>query len=294
METREEVKEKEFTLPGGKVTVRLVNRSRGAVKDPNHILYNLAPGATIEFCPRNKRGTSVLECPLTKEEIEFFEDKRKSGMSFEVGELSPYAADSVNFWRSKKAKVTLTDRPLVLDLGNPMDYLKYKILLSNSDKIAPSLEQEFAKKEYIYVMTSEEAEREKTLVKGDEKKRAWKLAAKMENDREKMIDFLTVVGKRPSVNSTLDFLVSEIDKFVEDNIREFLSVLEDPQYETRVLLTKALQVKAVIREGHKYFLPSGDPLTKKGEINNLKNTLNFLDADENQDIRLVLESKTSR
>lgn len=291
MENREEEK---FKLPGGKVKVRLVNRSRGAVKDPNHLLYNLAPNATIEMCARNKRGTNIIDCPLTPEEIEFFEDKRRSGMSFEIGELSPFANDKVNFWRSKRSKVSLNDKERILDLSKPIDYLHYKILLSNSDRIAPSLDREFASKEYIYVLCSEEEEQKKTLTRGDEKKRAWKLAAKMESDREKMIDFLSVVGKRPSANSKTDFLISEVDKFLEENIREFLSVLEDPQYETRILLTKALQVKAIIKDGNKYFSADGEALCKKGEVNNLKNALNYLDAVENQDIRLVIESKVSK
>lgn len=291
MENREEEK---FKLPGGKVKVRLVNRARGAVKDPNHLLYNLAQGATIEFCPRNKKGTNIIDCPLTPEEIEFFEDKRKSGMSFEIGELSPFADDKVNFWRSKRSRVALDNREKIFDLSKAIDYLQYKILLSNSDKVAASLEEEFNSKEYIYVMTSEESEQKKALTRGDEKKRAWKIAAKMENDRDKMIDFLSVVGKRPSANSKTDFLVAEVDKFLEGNIKEFLTILEDPQYETRVLLTKALQIKAIIKDGNKYFSADGEALCKKGEVNNLKNALNYLDAPENQDIRLVIEGKLSR
>lgn len=289
METKEEVKP--FTLPNEKVIVRLVNRQRGAVSDPSHILYNLAPGATIQFCPRNKKGSNVIDCPLTEEEIEFFEDKSKSGMAFQIGELSPYRDDKVNYWRSKRANVSLSDRPLHLNLSNPADYLKYKILISNSDHVAPSAAEEFNKKTYIYVVTSDKEVQVQTLKKGDKLKRAVRIATKMEDDRERMIDYLTVIGKRPSANSKLDFLIAEIDKQVETNIDEFLSVNEDPQFETRILLTKSLQNKSVIREGSKYFLSGGDEMCKRGEVNNMKSALDFLDANENQDIRLTLEAK---
>lgn len=292
METREEVKE--FKLPNKKVTVRLVDRPRGAINDKNHVLYNMAPGATVEICPRNKPGQRVVDCPLTREEIEFFEDKRKSGMSFEIGSLSPFNEDGKNFWRSKASKVRLDNNPLVLDLSDPSDYLKYKILLSNDTLVAPSAEDEFKKKSFIFVMESEEEQQKKVVVKGDKKKRAWKLAAKMENDKEAMINFLTVVGKRPSENSKLAFLVSEIDTYVDEHIDEFLNILEDPLYEVRILLTKAVQIKAVIKEGHKYLLADGTELCNRGEINNLVSALKFLNSDENQDIRMMLEAKLSK
>lgn len=212
-------------------------------------------------------------------------------MAFAEGELSPYRDDKVNYWRSKRANVTLSDRPLHLDLSKAGDYLKYKILLSNTDYIAPSAAEEFNKKTYVFVITSDKDVQVQTLKKGDKLKRAVRIATKMEDNRELMIDYLTVIGKRPSANAKVDFLIAEIDKQVESNIDEFLSVNEDPQFETRILLTKSLQNKSVTRDGNKYFLSGGDEMCKKGEINNIKSALNFLDTNENQDIRLTLEAK---
>ena len=116
----------------------------------------------------------------------------------------------------------------------------------------------------------------------------------MEDDRQGMIDFLTVVGKRPSASSKKAFLVRAVDAFVEDSIDEFLTVLEDDKYETRILLTKAVQVKAVKKEGHKYFLADGTELCKRGDVNNLASALEFLSATENQDISLMLEAKVNK
>ena len=290
METQEEVK-KAFKLPQEKVIVRLVDKPRGAITDKDHIGFNMYPGSTFQLCPRNKRGSTTIDCPLTPEEIEFFENKRLSGMSFDEGELSPHAPDKDNYWRSKRAVVTLTNRPLHLDLSKAGDYLKYAIIKSNSDLIAPSAADEFKKKSYVFVITSDKEIQTETIKAGDIQKRAWKIAAKMEDDIEKMIDYLTVIGKRPSANADRGFLISEIDKQVQTNIKDFLEILEDPQFETRTLIAKSLQIKSVTKEGHKYFLSSGDPLCNKGEINNLQSALNFLDAPENQDIKLTLEAR---
>lgn len=290
MEEAQEVKNT-FSLPDKKVTVRLVDRPRGAINDKSHVLYNLAPGATIEFCPRNKKGEKAVKCPLTSEEIKFFENKELSGMAFSPGELSPYADDSTNFWRSRRAKIKLGDTALSLDLKDPSDYLKYKILLSNDDTIAPSLDKEHSKLSYIFVMESDEEQQKKVVNKGDKLKRAWKLASKMEDNKEGMIDFLSVVGKRPSANSKAAFLIAEIDKFIENDINEFLDILEDDKYEAKVMLTKALQVKAVTKDGHRYFLADGTPLCNRGEVNNLSSALAFLTDDNNQDIVMTLEAK---
>lgn len=293
METREEEKKevRNFRLPNKKVTVRLVKRARGAVRDESHVGFNMFPGTTFEIVPIREKGTNIIRCPLNEEERAFFEDKSKSGMAFNIGDLSPHAPREKNYWYSKRAKVVLSNQPKTLNLSNPQDYLTYKILLSNTDYIAPSAAEEFNKRSYVFVITSDEEDQLKTITKGDEKKRAWKIAAKLETDREKMINYLSMIGKRPSENSSMDFLISEIDKQVEENRTEFLAILEDEQFDTRVLLTKSLQNGSVKRDGHKYFLADGQELCEKGDINNLSSVLNYLDSAHNQDIRLMLEAK---
>lgn len=290
MENIEEVKSKSFTLPNRKVIVQPIKRARGHIKDPNHIGYFLLPGASIEFCPRNMRGSKTLNCPLTPEEIEFFEDKRRSGMAFEIGELSPYKAEN-NFWRSSDAKVRLTDVPLVLDLSNPKDYLTYAILKSNSDKIASSLENSKLNPRFLYVIIDENEKLQEKVTKGDKLRRAYKLSGKLSTSIQGMIDYLTVVGKRPAKNSKREFLIAEIDAQIENNVNQFLEILEDPNYETRLLLAKAIQIKAVVKtSAGKYILPEGDELCLPTERSSLPNVIKFLDDPANQDIRLQLEA----
>lgn len=290
MENIEEVKQKEFVLPNKKITVTPIKRARGHIKDPNHIGFFLLPGATIEFCPRNVKGTTVIDCPLTQEEIEFFEDKRKSGMAFDIGDLSPYKTEK-NFWRSKAAKVVLNDMDLKLDLSNAKDYLTYAILKSNSDKIAGSLAEAKLNPKLLYVLVDENEKLVDKVSKGDMLRKAYKLSGKMSTDRQAMMDYLTVIGKRPAKTSKLEFLISEIDSQIENNVVAFLEVLDDPDYATRLLLSKALQIKAVIKDVNgKYRLPEGDELCKPTERASLQNTLKFLNDNANQDIRLQLEA----
>lgn len=290
MENIEEVKQKEFTLPNKKITVTPIKRARGHIKDPNHIGFFLLPGATIEFCPRNIKGTTVIDCPLKQDEIEFFEDKRKSGMAFDIGDLSPYK-DEKNFWRSKAAKVVLNDTDLKLDLSKAKDYLTYAILKSNSDKIAGSLAEAKLNPKFIYVLVDEDEKLEEKVSKGDMLRKAYKISGQMSTSRQSMMDYLTVIGKRPAKTSKLEFLISEVDAQIENNVVAFLEVLDDPDYATRLLLSKALQIKAVVKDVNgKYRLPEGDELCKPTERASLQNTLKFLNDNANQDIRLQLEA----
>ena len=289
MENIEEVT-KQFTLPKTKVTVTAIKRARGHIKDPNHIGFFLLPGATIEFCPRNVKGTSVIDCPLTAEEIEFFEDKRKSGMAFDIGDLSPYKQEK-NFWRSKASKVKLSDSDLKLDLSNAKDYLTYAILKSNSDKIAPNLGAVSSNPKYLFAIVDEDEKLIEQVSKGDKLRKAYKLSGKMSSNRQAMVDFLTIIGKRPAKNVKQEFLINEIDKQIEANINNFLDILEDPDYATRLLLAKAIQLKAVIKTmAGKYILPEGDELCKPTERASMPNAIKFLDDPANQDIRLQLEA----
>lgn len=295
MENTEEVVQKRaFTLPNKKVTVVPIKRARGHIKDPNHIGYFLLPGATIEFCPRNVKGTSTIDCPLNAEEIAFFEDKSKSGMAFNLGDLSPYKTEK-NFWRSKTAKVVLNDSDLKLDLSNPKDYLTYAILKSNSDKIAPSLSEVGSNPRFIYAIVDEDERLVEQVSKGDKLRKAYKLSGKMSTNLQSMVDYLTIIGKRPAKNAKREFLISEIDKQIDTNLNQFLEVLEDPDYDTRLLLAKAIQIKAVVKTvAGKYILPEGDELCKPTERASLANSIKFLDDPANQDIRLQLEALVTK
>lgn len=281
---------REFSLPIKKVTVTPIKKARGHIKDPNHVGFFLLPGASIEFCPRNVKGTNTIDCPLTSEEIEFFENKRKSGMAFEIGDLSPHKLEN-NFWRSKSSKVRLTDTELVLDLSQPNDYLTFKILKSNSDRIAGSVEEAKFNPRAIYMIVDEDEKIKAEVSKGDKLRKAYKISGKLSTDRQGMIDFLTIIGKRPGSNSKLEFLISEIDKQIDTNLNQFLEILEDPDYDTRLLIAKSIQIKAIIKDNNgKYRLPEGDELCKVTERNNLTNVVKYLNDPANQDIRLQLEA----
>lgn len=275
-----------FTLPKKKVFVKPIKRARGMVKDPKHIAYFMMPGSTIEFTvPRDRSG--FIKPVLTEEEIQFMEDKKSSGLAFNPGDLSPYKKED-NFWESKQAIIKLGDRPIELDISNPMNYIKYKILLSNSDLIAPNEEEKFNKATYLYYITTEEEQVTNRVSKATKLKRAYKFAASMEDDAEKMRDFLIVYGKRPSSNTKKDFLISEIDNIIETDLDGFLSIVDDEYFEEKLLVLKAANLGVINKKGTKYYGKDGSALAYPNEIPTLTNAVKFLKSKENQELYLSI------
>lgn len=295
----------EFVLPKKKVTIRPIwERARGQVKDRDHEAYFLVGTSTIDICPQIIGANGDYNVPLTEQEIDFFENKSKSRMNFNEGDLSPFYKDikfdtrigaakkrACSFWESPKARIKLGKEPMVLDLSTPFGYLQYKILLSNTRLIATSIKDIYNKPEAIYVIVDENEEQNKALSKIEKTKRAYKILGKLEEDKEKMKDFLLVYGIAAAEGADSTFLITEVNKIIENNVEKFLNILEDPHFEMTCFITKCVKEKLIRREGYKYSFVNGDPIAFPGELNDLKGAVKFLSSNANQDFYLQLKSQ---
>ena len=63
----------------------------------------------------------------------------------------------------------------------------------------------------------------------------------------------------------------------------FLEITSDVRYETRLLVVKATEAGALLRNKQLYTLPGGEK-----PIGVLEDIVNFLDDDRNQEIRIKL------
>ena len=276
-----------FKLPSKKVSIKPIMRTRGLIKDPQHEAFFLFANATIDLkAPLDRNGHLV--CPLSDEERKFFEDKEASGLHFETGELSPYKK-SDNFWTNYKVKLGKTER--LLDLSKPMDYIDYKLLLANTALIAPNAKSSNKKKTYRFALVSTEEELQSAVSTSTKRKTAYKFAGKMEDSRDEMIAFLKIYGKRPSVDASSDFLISEIDKIINDDIDTFLAIAEDKDKDIKFLITEAVELGVVEKDKRKYFMPGGDALADKGVSPTLENACDYLKKPENQDIYLSIKER---
>ena len=113
------------------VTVKFLPKD-GSITDKQHMLYGgMAENATRTFTVPIIASTGTLKNVLTNAEKAYFEDAL--GVNLSVHNKKD------NYWENFKVRLTKSDN--ILDLSNVDDYLKYKVLLANTQFICPSLEE---------------------------------------------------------------------------------------------------------------------------------------------------------
>jgi hypothetical protein len=281
---------KGFSLPQKKITVEPIFRSSGWINDPEHEAFFLCGTSTINFSAPRDRVTGEMICPLTEEERAFFENKELSGMSFEKGELSPYRKDN-NYWLSKEAKVRLNKDKVELDLSNPYHYIRYKILLVNTDLVAPSPDKAMAKKSYKYMIVEENYQMAKRLNKTEKLKEAYKFYGKIEDSIDEMETFLKIYGKKVPSTASKTWLQDKISEIMETDLDGFLQLAANKDRNVRLFVDECVTHGIIIRENHKYFLQGGEKLSFKTDLPLIDNVVKFLTAPVNSDLYLELQER---
>lgn len=276
-----------------KIIVRYVPRQSRMVTNPKHILYGgMAENAKRTFVvPRLSSGRYVNV--LTDDEKDFLEDI----MGLEVNALSIYNKTN-NFWDDSNdvgiSKVTLTKQDNYLDLSDPEDYIRYKILLANKDLIAPSVKvlEDYPKATYQFVIISE----------GDETKAAKKgmttimqcyaLYGKLEDDFNALrVIVETITGVTIHPNTKKEFLQTKVNDLIQSNSKMFLKVASDPLLQTKVLIKRCIEGGLIAHRGNQYYIKDGNvPMCDNGEPT-LNVAAQWLNLPKNQDIKFSLEAK---
>ena len=245
-------------LEDRKVVLRPIIKS-GGMNPKGHDGEFMYSGTEIHFVLPYSIRKGRLENPLTPDEQEFFEKS--------LGEdLSTHKKED-NFWHTFRIKIRKDDALMQngyeLDLNDPVDYLRYKVLLIHPD-VAPSWRERFRKGEYKFAMTEKDELVENTARIADKKKKAYLFLGKIDGSQERMRNFLRVYGKSVSDGANTDFLISEIDKLIEDkkNLDKVLEIIEDPNYEMKLFIEDAVECGAMLKKGRKYYLQGGDAINE--------------------------------
>lgn len=278
----------EFQLPNEKVVVKPNFRNPGRIKNPNHRAYFLMDGTYKMFqAPLLKNG--AIKNVLTDEE----KRKLEKILNMKDNELSVYRKED-NFWHSFVVRVS--KEPFHLDLSQPYDYIKYKILMAHTDKVAPSINNIKDKQTYkFYIERQKEVEQAESK-KGNVNAKAWAAYSKISQNKENIINFMNAYAESFSnysryrnvdKDSTLDFLQGELANIVEKDKELFIEVANDPTLEERILLGKA-RTKGIIQFKKGKYHMKDDP---SPFANNIKEAIQFLKDDKNQDTRLNIETR---
>lgn len=284
----EEKKELKSCLRKERVIVRFVPRET-SITNPNHVLYGgMSEGAVKYFTVPILASTGAFKNVLTDDEKEFLEEY----MGLEYNALSVYKKEN-NFWSNYKVRVTKQDT--YLDLSDPNDYIKYKVLRANTDFIADSLNtlNEYPKATYQFVLIKE-GEPEKTeSVKMSTIMKCYKAYGKIEEDKDTLRTILELMEPKPiAKNTRLEFIQSKINEKIQENPKEFYKVITNPELPVMVLIKKCVEAGLISKRGNYYYLKSDNsPLCNSNEEPTFAVAAKYLSLAKNQELKLTLEAK---
>lgn len=275
-------------LRNEKVVVRHIPRENAMIgNNPKHVLSGGMADSSFHRYTVPQLDNGQLKDPLTKAEKEFLE----VFMGLEPNALSIYKKEK-NYWWNYQVALRKADN--YLDLSNPDDYIKYKILLLNTNLIAPSLEalQNYPKATYEYVIIHETDEATANRTRISATMEAYKEYGKIENSPETLrLIIETITGRPVSSTTKLISLQDKVDNLIQQNSKFFLKVVQDPMLSTKVLIREAIEAGLIANRGGQLYLRDGDvPLCDEGTPT-LSVAAEYINEPKNSELKLTLEAK---
>lgn len=276
-------------IRSGKVKVEPIKRSSDWLPPESDSAF-MNTGAKIEYVVPRWQRTGQLIDPL-----EDLTEEQRERVAKELGyksaeDLNINKKERENFWMNRS--VYLDKNGKFLDLSNIGDFISYKILEVNLDTIAHSYDTRFNKGTYKFALVFEEEEAKLKNTKVDAKKDAYMLFGKIDGSAKKMSDFMWIYyltdkeAKRLPNNPSIDFLRGEIGRIIEEKTGTFLSIMTDPEFETKVLIQKAINNGYIHRDGSMFSI-FGEATSK----NTLEGLIAYLKDERNNNIRLSIIGK---
>lgn len=275
-------------LRNERIIVRYVPKESGIVTNPKHILYGGMAENAVKYFTVPQLESGRLVNVLTDEEKEFLEYI----MGLEYNALSIYKKEN-NYWSNRQVRLLKQDN--ILDLSDPEQYIKYKILLANKDDIAPSLQalQDIPKATYKFVLIKEGEETSNARQEMSATMQAYMEYGKYENDADTLRTIIETIDGRPlAVNTKVEFLQTKVNKLIQADAKLFLKVITDPLLPTKVTIKRAVEAGLVSNRGGFFYLrEDGSPLCGNNEDPTFNTAAKFLASPKNQSIKFSLEAK---
>jgi hypothetical protein len=276
-------------LRNEKIIVRFVPKKTDNIVDKRHVAYGgMMDNAVRVFVPPMLSSGSYKNC-LTDNEKSYLEDV----MGLDYNALSVHKKDN-NFWDSFSVRLYKQDN--ILDLSDPNDYIKYKVLLANKDLIAPNVRtlKEFPKATYQYVIMEEGDENVNLKDTVNTVMKCYEELGRIKDDFDTMRCVIeTLDGRSVAANTKIEFLQSKAHELIGVDSKMFLNIITDPLLNTKVLIKKAIEAGVISKRGDYYYLrEDGSPLCGNNEDPTITVAAKYLSLPKNQELKFAIEAKT--
>ena len=273
-------------LKDERILVRFVPKEDSNITNPKHILYGgMAEGAVKYYTVPILASTGTYKNILTDDEKAFLE----SYMGLEYNALSVYNKTN-NFWANFTVRLTKHDN--YLDLSDPNDYIKYKVLLANTDFIADSLKtlNDHPKATYQFVMIKEGESEKREEEKMSVTMKCYKDYGKIEDDNDTLRCIIELIDNRPiAKNTKSEFLKSRINSLIQADPKLFYNIITDEYLNNKVLIKTATEEGVIKRRNNLYYFED-TPLCPDGTESTLSVAAEYIGLGKNQDLKLRIEA----
>lgn len=275
-------------LRNERVIVRFIPKENDSISDRKHVAFGGMMESSFRGFTVPVLNNGSYKNVLTDDEKQFLEDV----LGLEINGLSVYNKKD-NYWDNYLIKLTKQDT--VLDLSNPEDYIKYKVLLANKELIAPSMnalrENRKATYEYVIMAPSEEFADSRNRV-NNTMKCFEEFGAIKDNFDVLRCVIETVDGRNVAANTKIEFLQAKATDLIQSNPKLFLSTITDPLLNTKVLIKKAVEAGIISKRGdYYYFREDGSPVCGNNEDPTFTVAAKYLSLPQNQELKFSIEAK---
>lgn len=230
-------------------------------------------------------------------------DNSKEQEAFEVimnlpaGALNLYNRNS-EFWL--KYTVTLTKEGKQLDLTVPSLVLEYKVLKANVKRIAPDWASRH-RGGLEFALVNDTQVQEDDNKRADMYEKAMDYFIKIRKSTNKMYNVLRLLDKKPTAENAdnVAFLKTEILKVLEQrekgrggvkSVYDFIEIMEDPRFDTKVLIYDAMDANEIIMSNGLFKLASTEAVMGKS----VAQVADWLETLQNQEDKIILQQRLKK
>lgn len=266
------------------VTVKYLLKTNPNIKDPKHVGYGGLFNGTEIGIPAPTLDNKKMKNILTNVE--------KAGLEsiLDGVNLSIYS----DFWKESNKDngifpIYLGKDDYILDLSDPYDYIRYKVL-KVSPLVANSLDEIRNKATYRFVLVAEGEQTIKDKAAVGNKVLAFEKYVEYKNNKQVLRYILRNLGRYTSKSQKLDFLQIETAKMIEKDPNLFVAITNDKYIATKVLLEECHEYNVIDQRDRKFYTKEGEPISE-GDTPTLEVAAAYLASPLGQEMRLTLEAK---
>lgn len=284
-------------MPGKKVQIVPIKKSGNAfINDADQATMLRGTGKGI-MCPLDSKIFRLID-PLEQWEKEYLEDVLKINLNVnstnDKGEYNSFYTKPESRIILKKNGSTIESATRLLDLGNPFDYLLYKICLI-SPRVANKWQDRFNLK-YEFVLKDIDAELVEEVAHNDKEDKVLEYLLEIKSNKKALFDLLRLYGNTQStrikvtLDNTVEFMYNELKKVTKSikGVRDLYNIISladvSPQrLQMMVFIEDALACGSLERHGVDIRMPGGNSVG-----HSINEAINFMELPENQAIRMKI------